>query len=71
MAYKEGDLKADLLAKAKIYSEASGQALSTVGKTILNDPAFFRRLEIGAGFTVSTYEKVRCWLENNSPPVAP
>lgn len=67
MAYKEGDLKADLLAKAKAYCDATGQALSSVGKTILNDPAFFRRLEEGSGFTVATYEKAMCWLEDNMP----
>lgn len=67
MSYKEADLKADLLAKAKEYSAITGQALSRIGKTILNDPAFFLRLEEGSGFTVATYEKVMCWLDENTP----
>lgn len=59
----DADIRNALLARASLYAEQSGTALSAVGKRSLNDPAFFARLAAGRNFTISTYQRAMEWLD--------
>ena len=49
------------------YSAATGTPLPSLGKTILNDTAFFPSLKDGRSCRLNTFEKIVGWLADNWP----
>jgi hypothetical protein len=61
------DFKAQLLDVVERYSAATGASLPTIGKEILNDTQFFKRLKGGKSCTLETATKILCWLAERWP----
>lgn len=61
------ELAANLLKLASDYEAATKLSKSGVGKSILNDTTFFKRIEAGDGFNVKTYDRVVEWFSANWP----
>ncbi len=59
-------LRTQLLEQARQFCATEGMSLPTLGRKVMNDTAFFSRLEEGAGFTVRTYEKFQRFFSENS-----
>lgn len=57
-----------MLQLAAIYSSAvSAGTLPTLGKQIMSDTKFFRRIAAGENFTARTFDKVVQWFSDNWP----
>jgi len=63
----ERDFKAQLLDVVERYSTATGSTLPTIGKEIMNDTQFFRRLNDGKSCTLDTATRVLRWLSERWP----
>ncbi len=61
------DIRAAMLARVDEYCRLTGDARSTIGKSAVNDPAFFHQIEDGRNFQVNTYKKAMDWLDAHWP----
>ena len=62
------EMQNEMLSLAKAYCAATGTALSTLGRVIVNDGKFFPRIEAGGSCEMGTYSRVMAWLRDNAPP---
>jgi hypothetical protein len=63
-------LTAQLLDLAARFEAATSQTRATAAKRALNDNTFFARIEGGAGFNITTFDKVVLWFSQNWPEQA-
>jgi len=63
----ERDFKAQLLDVVDRYAEATETTLPTLGKEIMNDTQFFKRLRDGKSCTLDTATRVLQWLSERWP----
>lgn len=62
-------LRLRLSAASAAFTEAKEISRAQLGRLILNDNTFFRRvLDERQGFTVRIYDRVILWMSDNWPP---
>lgn len=57
-----------LLGRIDAYRSATGKSDSAVGKEALNDDKFVKRIRLGGGFNVNTYQRMIDWLDAQATP---
>ena len=60
------DIRKALLYRARKYCSDHGTSLSAIGLAAVNDSKFLARVESGAGFNITTYQKVIDWLDEQA-----
>lgn len=63
----EETLRQQLIDLADAYASASGCSLQAIGREVMRDGSFFRRMRAGDGFTVKTFDRVIVWFFANWP----
>lgn len=61
------DYRQQLLKLADDYSAGTGRSLARVATLVRNDGKFFKRLKLGAGCTMDTYERSLKWFSEHWP----
>ncbi len=62
-------VRSALLARIDAYQKATGKSDSAIGKDMLNDDRFVKRIRAGGGFTLATFQKATEWLDAHSADV--
>jgi hypothetical protein len=62
------DLKADLIARADAYCEATGRSKARLATIVANDGKFFDRIASGGGMTTRMYERFLAYFATNPAP---
>jgi hypothetical protein len=63
----EAIIRDALLRRAKRFCRLAGITPRVLGMSAINDPNFINKVEAGAGFTITTYQRVHTWLDQNDP----
>lgn len=63
----EADLRRHLLTASAAYADATGKAMTTIGRKAAGDWRFFDRLQEETSFTIRIYDKVMAWFSQNWP----
>ena len=63
----ESALRENLVRLTTLYGEAAACAASTIGAKAINDCNAIGRIAKGGGFTVSTFDRLVCWMSVNWP----
>ncbi len=60
------DLKKKLIERAETYCQQTGIAKPALAAKVVNDGAFFNRIESGAGCTIKTYERFMAFFDSHA-----
>ncbi|RIY00188.1 hypothetical protein D3218_12940 [Aureimonas flava] len=57
------EIRTNLLTRARTYAENAKTSLSAISLAAVNDSKFLKRVEVGEGFNINTYQRVIDWID--------
>lgn len=61
----EHELRAKLISTAERCTRLTGMSEATIGLKAVNDNTVFKRIRLGAGFTVKTFDRLIAFMETS------